>query len=129
MNLALFLHLLGTMTLFGAVLTGFLTSLGGLPGPTARALLVAVPAWIVALAGGHRLEHDQHLGGGSNVAWLQLGRNILEPGVLVLLLAIFASWWWSRSRSPRAGRAVTGLSGVYLLLLAVAWLAMSGKWS
>ncbi len=128
MNLALFLHLLGTMTLFGAVLTGLVTALAGLPAPTARALLVSVPAWVVALVGGHLVENDEHLGG-SSVTWLQLGRNILEPGVLVLLLAIFASWWWSRSGSARAGRVVAGLSAVYLILLAVAWLAMSGKWS
>ena len=128
MNLAPYFHLLGTMTLFGATLTALVTSLAGLPGPTVRALLVAVPAWVVALVGGHWLEHDLHLGD-SQATWLQLGRNILEPGVLVLLLAIFASWWWVRSASPRAGRVTAGLSGTYIALLAVAWLAMSGKWS
>ena len=128
MNLALYVHLLGTMTLFGAALTALVTSLAGLPGPTARALLVAVPAWVLALVGGHWLQHDLHLGD-SNATWLQLGRNILEPGVLVLLLAIFASWWWVRSANPRAGRVTAGLSGIYIALLAVAWLAMTGKWS
>jgi len=29
---------------------------------------------------------------------------------------------------PLAGRIVAGLSSAYLVLLAVAWLAMSGKW-
>lgn len=128
MNFALFVHLLGTMALFGAALTALVTALAGLPGPTARALLVAVPAWVVALIGGDWLEHDLQLGG-SNATWLQLGRNILEPGVLVLLLAIFASWWWVRSGNGRAGRVTTGLTTVYIALLAVGWLAMSGKWS
>ncbi len=128
MNAALFLHLVGTMTLFGAALTGLATALAGLPGATARALLVGVPAWVVALLAGHWLEHDEHLSG-SNATWLQLGRNILEPGVIVLLLAILASWWWARSESARAGRVVAVLSGIYTALLAVAWLAMSGKWS
>lgn len=127
MNLALYVHLLGTMTLFGAALTALATSLAGLAGPTARALLVAVPAWVVALAGGYWLEHDLGLGN-SNVTWLQLGHNVLEPGVLVLLLAILASWWWVRSGNARAGRITAGLTGVYILLLVVAWLAMSGKW-
>jgi drug/metabolite transporter superfamily protein YnfA len=127
-NLALYIHLLGTMTLFGAALTALVTSLAGLPGPTVRALLVAVPAWVVALVGGHWLQHDLHLED-SNATWLQLGRNILEPGVLVLLLAVFASWWWVRSANPRAGRVTASLSGIYIALLAVAWLAMSGKWS
>lgn len=127
MKFALFLHILGTMTLFGAVLTGLVTSLAGLRGATIRALLVAVPAWVVALGAAHWLEHDEHLGG-SNATWLQLGRNILEPGVIVLLLAILSSWWWSRSGNARAGRVVAALSGLYLLLLTVAMLAMSGKW-
>jgi hypothetical protein len=126
-NLALYVHLLGTMTLFGAVLTALVTSLAGLPGPTARALLVAVPAWVVALVGGRWLEHDLHLGS-SNATWLQLGRTILEPGVLVLLLAIFASWWWVRGGNARVGRVTTVLTAGYIALLAVAWLAMSGKW-
>lgn len=128
MNAALYLHLVGTMTLFGAVLTGLATSLARLPGATTRALLVAVPAWVVALLAGRRLEHDERLGG-SNATWLQLGRTILEPGVIVLLLAILASWWWARSESARAGRVVAVLAGIYIALLAVAWLAMSGKWS
>lgn len=128
MNLALFVHLLGTMTLFGATLTAFVTALARMPAPTVRALLVAVPAWVVALVGGHWIEHDLGLGG-SNATWLQLGRNILEPGVLVLLLAIFASWWWVRTAQPRAGRITAALTGIYIALLAVAWLAMSGKWA
>jgi hypothetical protein len=39
------------------------------------------------------------------------------------------SYWWRRSGRPLAGRIVTGISGLYLIALAVAWLAMSGKWS
>jgi hypothetical protein len=126
-HFALFLHILGTMVLFGALLTALITSLAGLRGPTIRALLVAVPAWVVALGAGHWLEHDDHLSG-SNATWIQLGRNVLEPGVLVLVLAILASWWWSRSGSVRAGRIVVVLSGLYLVMLTVAMLAMSGKW-
>ncbi len=127
MNFALFLHILGAMALFGTVLTALITSLAGLRGPTIRALLVALPAWAVTLGAAHWIEHDDHLAG-SKATWLQLGRNILEPGVLVLVLAILASWWWSRSGNARAGRIVAALSGVYLALLVVALLAMSGKW-
>ena len=38
------------------------------------------------------------------------------------------SFWWRRGAKPLAGRIVAGLSSVYLVLLAIAWLAMSGKW-
>ncbi|MGH2977196.1 MAG: hypothetical protein ACRDKC_02330 [Gaiellaceae bacterium] len=127
MRLALFVHVLGAMTLYGTVIAALVTSLAGLRSATVRALLAAVPAWAVTLAGAYWVEHDDHLGG-SNVTWLKVGHNILEPGVLVLLLAILASWWWVRTNAPRAGRIVAALSGVYLVLLTIALLAMSGKW-
>lgn len=124
----LFVHVLGTMTLFGAVLAAFATALARLPRATFASLLVALPAWVVALGAGHWLEHDEGLGGASPT-WLQLGRNVLEPGVLVLLLALAAAWWWRSSGKAVAARATAALSGIYLLLLTVAMLAMSGKWS
>ena len=93
----------------------------------AVALLVAVPAWVVALAGGYWIEHDERLGS-SNATWLGIGHGVLEPGLLVLLAALGCAFWWQRSGKPVAGRIVAGLSGVYLVLLAIAWLAMSGKW-
>lgn len=127
MKFALFLHILGTMTLFGALLTALIASLAGLARATFTALLVAIPAWVVALGAGHWLEHDEGLQG-SNATWLTLGHNILEPGVLVLVLAIGAAWWWRSSGKPAAARATAALSGLYLLLLTVAMLAMSGKW-
>ena len=124
----LFLHVLGTMVLFGALLTAFVAALARLPRATFASLLIALPAWVVALGAGHWLEHDESLGG-ANPTWLQLGRNILEPGVLILLLALAAAWWWRSSGKAVAGRAAAALSGIYLLLLTVAMLAMSGKWS
>jgi hypothetical protein len=33
-----------------------------------------------------------------------------------------------RSGKPRAQRLAIGFTGIYIVLLAVAWLAMSGKW-
>ena len=44
------------------------------------------------------------------------------------LLTTGVAFWWQRSGKPVAGRIVTGLSSVYLVMLAIAWLAMSGKW-
>jgi len=124
----LFLHVLGTMTLFGAVLAALVTAAAGLRRAAFASLLVALPAWVVALGAGHWLEHDEGLSGASPT-WLQLGRNVLEPGVLVLLLALAAAWWWRSSGKQAAGRATAALAGIYLVLLTVAMLAMSGKWS
>ena len=123
----LFLHVLGAMTLFGAVLAGLIAGIAKLPRATLASLGAALPAWVVTIVGAYWIEHDEGLGS-SNASWLTLGRNILGPGVLVLLLAILCSWWWARSGAARAGRIVAALSGVYLLLLTVALLAMSGKW-
>ena len=47
----------------------------------------------------------------------------------MLLAAIGTAYWWVRSGKPVAGRVVAGLASLYLVLLAVAWLAMSGKWT
>jgi hypothetical protein len=41
---------------------------------------------------------------------------------------IGVAYWWRRTSRPVAGRIVAGVSSVYLVLLAIAWLAMSGKW-
>jgi hypothetical protein len=127
-HLALFLHVLGAMTLFGCVLTALVLALANIPGGTLTSLLVALPSWAVTLAAAYWTEHDEGLGN-ADVTWLNIGHDVLEPGVVVLLAALAATWWWRRSGKAVAGRISAGLSVVYLLLLALAWLAMSGKWS
>jgi hypothetical protein len=124
----LFLHVLGAMTLFGALLAALIVALAGLPRATFSSLLVALPAWVVTLACAYWIEHDEGLGS-SNATWLGIGHGVLEPGLIVLLGAVGAAYWWSRSGKAVAGRIASGLIGLYILLLAVAWLAMSGKWS
>jgi hypothetical protein len=124
----LFLHVLGAMTLWGAVLAAIVLAAARLPRATLAALLVAVPAWALTLGGGFWIESDEGLGN-SSATWLTLGHNVLEPGVVVLLLAIGCAYWWARSGKPAAGRAAVTLTVLYLVLLTVALLAMSGKWS
>ena len=123
----LFLHLFGAMTLFGIVLAALAVAVAGLPRVAFSALLAALPAWALALAGAYWIESDEHLSS-SNATWLGIGHGVLEPGLIVLLAALGAAFWWRRSGAALAGRLVVGLSSVYLLILAVAWLAMSGKW-
>jgi hypothetical protein len=126
-NFALFVHILGAMTLFGAVLAALVLARAGRERGTFTSLAVAVPAWAAALVGAYWTESREHLEH-SNATWLTLGHNVLEPGLVVLLLALGTAYWWRQSGSPRAGRIVAALSGIYLVLLALAWLAMSGKW-
>jgi hypothetical protein len=123
----LFLHVLGAMLLFGAVLAAFVAAAAGHRRAAFQSLLVALPAWILTLGAGTWLNSDAD-GVWDGKLWLKLGMNIAGPGVLVLLAAIGAGYWAVRSGNARAIRICAGLSGVYLLLLAVAWLAMSGKW-
>jgi hypothetical protein len=126
-DLPLFLHVLGAMVLFGAVLAALVVALAGRPRATFSSLLVALPAWAVTLAGAYWIEHDEHLGS-SKANWLGIGHGVLEPGLIVLLAALGVAFWWQRSAKPVAGRIVALLSSVYLVLLGIAWLAMSGKW-
>jgi hypothetical protein len=133
----LFLHVLGAMTLFGAILAASITSTVSWRAPgstilrraTFRALLVALPAYIL-LRGAAQWIYNDEKGAypGSDPTWIGIGFAVSDAGLLLLLLTLGCAFWWQRSGKPVAGRIVAGLSGVYLVLLAIAWLAMSGKW-
>jgi hypothetical protein len=123
----LFLHVLGAMTLWGATLTALVVAVARLPRATVATLVVALPAWVLTLAGGFWIESKEGLGNASPT-WLGIGHAVLEPGVVVLLAALACAYWWKRSRKPAAGRVTAGLAALYLLLLSIALLAMSGKW-
>jgi hypothetical protein len=123
----LFLHVLGAMVLFGAVLATLILALARKPKAFPMLAVVGLPAWVLTVIGGHFIQSREGLDHNAP-GWVTTGIVILEPGVLVLLATIGVAFWWQRSSKPVAGRILAGLSSVYLLLLAVAWLAMSGKW-
>src|SRR5581483_8722020 len=123
----LFLHVLGAMTLYGALIAATVVAVAGHARATLSSLAIAVPAWLVTLAGALWIAHDEALGN-SNATWIGIGHLVLEPGVLILLASIGCAFWWTRSGKAVAGRVVAGLSLAYLALLTVALLAMSGKW-
>ena len=127
MKFALFLHILAAMTLWGAVLTAAVCAFAGQVRATFVSLVTALPAWALTLGFAYWIESKEGLGH-SKEAWLGIGHMVLEPGLVVLLAAFGASFWWRRSGTANAGRIAGGLAGVYLLLLTVAMLAMSGKW-
>ena len=62
--------------------------------------------------------------------WVGIGFAVADAGLLVLLVTSGVAFWWRRSRQAGSPAGSSpGLAGLYLVLLAVAWLAMSGKWS
>ena len=133
----LFVHVLGAMVLFGAVLTTAIVSAVGWSKPEAplrrvafwSLLAVAVPGYVAMRGGAQWVYSDEGWTGHGDPTWLGIGFAVADMGLLVLLLSIGFAWWWRRSGKVVAGRIVAGLSLVYLVLLAIAWMAMTGKWS
>ena len=131
----LFLHVFGAMTLFGAVLTAVITSTVAWRRPdvpilhkaTFWALVSGVPDYVVfRIAAQFIYSDEKDVYAGRN--WIGIGFFVSDGGLLIFLAAIGCAYWWMRSGTPSAGRIVAGLSSVYLVLLALGWLAMSGKW-
>jgi hypothetical protein len=133
----LFLHVLGAMTLVGALLTVVLVSWVAWRRPDVAVLrrtawttllAVALPAYIVMRGAGQWIYSKEGFSGKNDPTWLGIGFGVADAGLLLLLVTGGCAFWWIRSEKPVAGRIVAVLSSVYLVLLAIAWLAMSGKW-
>jgi hypothetical protein len=133
----LFLHVLGAMTLFGAVVATTIVSAVAWPRPDAailrraalRSLLfVAIPAYVLMRAGAQWIYSKEGFSGKNDPTWIGIGFGVADAGLLVLIVTTAFAFWWSRSGKAVPARIVAGLSAVYLVLLGVAWLAMSGKW-
>jgi hypothetical protein len=133
----LFLHVLGAMALVGAILTAALVSwvawrrsdLAVLRRAAwASLVFVALPAYVVMRGAGQWIYSKEGFSGKNDPTWLGVGFGVADMGLLLLLITIGVAYWWRRGAKPVAGRIVAVLSSVYLVLLAIAWLAMSGKW-
>jgi cytochrome bd-type quinol oxidase subunit 1 len=130
----LFLHIFGAMTTWGAILTATILAFVAWNRPdaaflrkaTLRALLVAVPAYIVLRVFAQIILSDEDYA--KDPGWVGFGFLATDVGLLLFLIAIGCAVWWTRSGKAVAGRIVACVSAVYLLLLTVAMLAMSGKW-
>ena len=136
-DLPLFLHVAGAMTLVGALATTLLLAAAGMRRPGAEVLArgalfslgaAALPAWVVMRAAAQWTYSKEHFSGHDDPAWLGIGFGVSDAGLLVLLAALGLAFAWTRKLRPWAPRALGGLGALYLVLLAVAWLAMSGKW-
>jgi len=133
----LFLHVLGAMTLVGSIMAALIASAVAWKRPgspllsrvTFAALVSGVPSYIVFRIAAQVIYSDEKDAyGGKDPTWIGIGFGVSDAGLLLLLASIGCAFWWRRSAKPVAGRIVAGLSTVYLVLLAVAWMAMSGKW-
>ena len=132
----LFLHVLGAMTLFGAILAAVILAavawrrpdLAFLRGATFWALVSGIPDYVVLRVGAQWIYSKEGFSGNDDPTWIGIGFGVSDAGLLLLLVTIGAAYWWLHSGKPLAGRIVAGLASVYLVLLALAWLAMSGKW-
>jgi hypothetical protein len=133
----LFLHVLGAMVLVGVVATAALLSVvawrrPGVPvyGRAAfwSLLAVGVPAYVVMRIGAQWTYSNEGFSGNDDPTWIGIGFAVADIGLLLLLLTTGLAFWWKRRGKPVVGRFVAGLTSVYLLMLGIAWFAMSAKW-
>ncbi len=133
----LFLHVLGAMVLVGAVATAALLAFAawrrpGVPvyGRAAfwSLLAVGVPAYVAMRIGAQWTYSKEGFSGDNDPTWIGIGFAAADIGLLLLLLTTGLAFWWKRRGKPVVGRVVAGLASVYLVLLGVAWFAMSAKW-
>lgn len=136
-DLPLFLHVLGAMVLVGAMIAVEIAAVAGWRRPEVPALrraawgalvAVAIPAFIVMRLGAQWIYSKEGFSGKGDPRWVRIGLDVADMGLLVLLASVGVAFWWKRSASALAGRILAVLSSVYLVLLALAWLAMTGKW-
>ena len=136
-DLPLFLHVLGAMVLFGAALTTSVVSTAGWHRPDMPVLrrtafwsllAVGVPGYVAMRGGAQWIYSKEGFNGHGDPTWIGIGFGVADAGLLILLITIGVAFWWRRTGKAAAARAVAVLSSLYLALLAIAWLAMSGKW-
>jgi hypothetical protein len=131
-NLPLFLHVLGATVLFGATATVAIAGFasrgrpeheGLLRSVTSRTFLLGViPAWILMRVAAQWVlgkEPDPV----EDEGWVDVGFIVSEPGALLLIVIGILLL----ARRRRVLLAIPILAAIYVVALAVAWVAMSGK--
>ena len=131
-NFPLFLHILGATVLFGTVATVAIAGFAARSRPENAQLLARVaqrtfmlgivPAYILMRAGAQWID-SKEFPNGDEPGWVGVGFVISDAGVILLLVvAILLA-----VRRQRILLAVPVLTGLYVIALGVAWVAMSGK--
>jgi hypothetical protein len=136
-NLALFVHVAGAMLLVGALvvaLSAMATALrrgdGGvvLTRLALRSLLLGViPAYVVMRAGAQWVLSREGLP--DDLAWVGIGFDIADGGLVLLLLATGLAWWATRRPGDPGARppAPAPLAGPLLVASVVAIWSMTAK--
>jgi hypothetical protein len=131
-NLALFLHVLGAMTVTGATAAAFVCAVSARRWPwlrlvLARTLVFAVfPAWLLMRLGGAWEDSRSPIGNGSG--WLGVGYIVGDAGLILLIIAmILGAAGVRRPQQNWPVGAVAVITGVYFVALIVAMVAMTGK--
>jgi hypothetical protein len=129
-NLPLLLHVLGAMTLVGALVlataslaatwrhgSAVLTRL------SFRALLwAAIPAWIATRVGAEWVADKERIPNDDPPSWVDVGYMVSDPGLLLLLVATILTGIGARRTGRGTGSAV-GVDRVAAVLLAISVVA------
>ena len=136
-DLPLFLHVMGAMSLFGALASVTVLAWVGTRRPEratlAKAafgtmLVLAVPSWLVMRGAGQWSHSKEGFSGANDPNWIGVGFAVGDLGLPVLLLATGFAFWWSRRPEGRwQPRTVAILTGLYIVALAFAWWVMTAK--
>jgi len=127
-NLPLFLHVLGAMTLVGAVVLVVASLAFARGGDSAaglrlayRSLLFAViPSWIVMRVGAQWIASKEGLDDlDEPPAWIDIGFLTSEPTLLLLIAATVCAGVAARRARDGGGRGFGGLNKTALVLVAI----------
>lgn len=143
LDFPLFLHVLGAILLFGAVMSSAVLDYASLRRalPTAAllrrlafrtTLIVVWPSYIVMRVGAEWIRSKEFPNGAPEPDWVGVGYMTADLGVLVLAALTVCAWLASRQTSedrpkPATATIAVVIAVVFLLALAVAWFAMTAK--
>jgi hypothetical protein len=130
-NLPLFLHVLGAMTLVGALVLVVVSLASARGGDSAAALRLAyrslllgvIPGWIVMRASAQSIASKEGLDDlDEPPAWVDIGFITSEPTFLLLIVATVCAGIAAR-RARQGGHSFGGLNTAALVLVAISLLA------
>ena len=136
LDLPLFLHVLGAMTLVGAATAGLLAALVTRPpqilawarGMAFRTFLIAaLPAFVLMRVGAEWMRIREFGDSGADPGWLFVGYTAADGGGVLLIACIVLSWLAVRRGSPGLAKAAAIVMGIAIAGWIIAIWAMSAK--
>lgn len=126
-NVALLVHVVGAMTMVGALVTAAAAALAGWRDESATLLrlssktllFVALPAFIVMRVGGEWTYVEENLDDAPDLTWVGIGFITSDLGGLLLLVALILGGIGLRRTRTGGGTGLLRVSGVIAALLVV----------